>query len=280
MSESGDVLELQDNRGRIHNEKLVRERSEHMHNILDSFSKGGWKLPHDLCAQLRHDPLLVDNLREGEDYGKYEFKREHQTKLVPTSECCGLEVLGNVNTSDGKCNYDDFPPEDPWPNFNAMATKLQENFVGSPGEKFVAQHHGFDRDFWAGSFNSPTTVLYRVHMKPRTAMFDPSHCATTSIPHDTRILSRKTFLKDSHARRTVEIEHDFVKDKDAWSRSVEGVKWTGVASPVEWRVMRTGKGRETGTGYTKPDAPLQWPQEVTARLQPNQSSWHWDRSKS
>ena len=90
-----------------------------------------------------------------------------------------MEVPETVNTSDGKCNSDDFPPEDLWPNFNAMVTKLQAKYFGAPGEKFVEQHHGFDRDFWAGASNSPTTVLYRVHMKPRTAMLDPWHCATS-----------------------------------------------------------------------------------------------------
>ena len=90
-----------------------------------------------------------------------------------------MEVSETVNTSDRKCNSDDFPPEDLWPNFNAMVTKLQEKYFGSPGEMFVAKHHGFDRDFWAGASNSPTTVLYRVHMKPRTAMLDPCHCATS-----------------------------------------------------------------------------------------------------
>ena len=122
---------------------------------------------------------------------------------------------------------------------------FKKKYFGSPGEKFVAQHHGFDRDFWAGSSNSPTTVLYRVHIKPRTAMFDPCHCTTTRVPVGARTVSRKTFSKDSRARRTVEIEHDFIQDKDAWSASVEGVKWTGVsmfrlASPVKPRVMRTG----------------------------------------
>ena len=34
------------------------------------------------------------------------------------------------------------------------------------------------------------------------------------IPVGARIVSRKTFLKDSRARRTAEIEHDFVQDKD------------------------------------------------------------------
>ena len=55
----------------------------------------------------------------------------------------------------------------------------------------------------------------------------------------------KTVLKD-FACRTAVIEHDFIQDKDAWSASVEGVKWTGVsmfrlASLVELRVMRTGQ---------------------------------------
>ena len=164
-------------------------------------------------------------------------------------------------------------------------TKLQEYYIGSPGEKYTAQHYGFDRDFWAGSPDSPMTVIYRVHVKPPSAMFDPSHCATSPIPDGTQIVSRKTFLKDSRERRTAEIEHVFVRDKDAWSASIEGVKWTGVsvfrlASLVEPKVMRTAKGRETGTGYTKPEAPLHWPQEVTTCLQPKQSSWHWDRSKS
>ena len=69
------MLELEDDRGKIHTEKLVRERSGHVHNHLDSFSKGGWNLPHDLCVLLKHDPFIVDNLRKGQHYGKYECKR-------------------------------------------------------------------------------------------------------------------------------------------------------------------------------------------------------------
>ena len=41
MRESGDVLELEDDSGKIHTEKLVRERSGHVHNRLDSFC-GRW----------------------------------------------------------------------------------------------------------------------------------------------------------------------------------------------------------------------------------------------
>ena len=35
MKESGDVLEIEDDRGTIHTEKLVRERSGHVRNQLD-----------------------------------------------------------------------------------------------------------------------------------------------------------------------------------------------------------------------------------------------------
>ena len=105
------MLELEDDCGKIHNEKFVREWSGHVHNRLDSFPKGGWNLPRDLCAQLKHDSFTVDNLSKGENYRKYEFKRRHQTKLVPTSECYGLEVLEAVNTSDGWSKQDDFLPD-------------------------------------------------------------------------------------------------------------------------------------------------------------------------
>ena len=165
-----------------------------------------------------------------------------------------------------------------------MVTKLQENTSHHLQKKYIAQHHGFDRDFWDGSPDSPMTVIYRVHVKPRSAMFDRRHFATFPIPDGTRIVSRKTFLEDLRERRTAEVEHVFVRDTCAWSASIEGVTLAGVsmfrlASPVEPRVMRTAEGRETGTGYTKLDAPLQWPQEVAACLQSNQSSWHWDMSK-
>ena len=53
MKDSGDVLEIEDDRGTIHTEKLVRERSGHVHNQLDFFSREGWKLPDSLRAQLK-----------------------------------------------------------------------------------------------------------------------------------------------------------------------------------------------------------------------------------
>ena len=211
-----DVLEIEDDRGKIPTEKLIRERSGHAHNQLDFFSKGGWSLPTDLRAQLKYDPFIADILFKCDTCGKY----------IPTSECYGFEVL--ENTSALRANRDDVLPEDLWPNFNAMVTKLQERYIGSHEETLVAQQHGFDRDFWAGSSNAPMMVLYRVHVKQRSTMFDPDQCATSTIPAGVQILSRKTFLSDTRVRRTAEIEHDFNRDKDAWSASIEGVKWTGV----------------------------------------------------
>ena len=61
----------------IHTEKLVRERSGHVHNSLDSFSNGGWNLPHDLCPQLKHDQFFVGDLRRGEITESTSFKREY-----------------------------------------------------------------------------------------------------------------------------------------------------------------------------------------------------------
>ena len=55
----------------FHTEKLVRERSGHVHNRLDCFSNGGWNLPHDLCPQLKHGQFIV-KITESTS-----FKREH-----------------------------------------------------------------------------------------------------------------------------------------------------------------------------------------------------------
>ena len=58
-------------------------------------------------------------------------------------------------------------------------------------------------------------------------------------------------------------------DKNLWSGVVEGSKWTGVSAfhlsvAVTPLVMRTGKGRETGTGYSKPFVqPKRWPRDMS-----------------
>ena len=78
MKDSGDVLEIEDDHGTTHTEKLVRERSGHVHNQLDFFSKEGWVLPDSLRAQLKFDPLMASNRHEKCSYGKCEFKDEKQ----------------------------------------------------------------------------------------------------------------------------------------------------------------------------------------------------------
>ena len=227
MKESGDVLEIEDDRGTIHTEKFVRERSGHVRNQPDFFSREGWKLT--ACA-------LMSNVTRSSQaiamrnalYGKYEFKDEKRTKRAPTAECYGLDALETVNTSTGETARDDELPEELWPNLNAMVTRLQQLYIGlyigNHEGKLSAREHGFDRDFWAGSPSDLTTKLYRVHVKPRSSMFDPGLCATSPIPVCVEILSRKTYLRETQGRRVAEIEHNFNDDKDVWSGVVVGSK--------------------------------------------------------
>ena len=88
-----------------------------------------------------------------------------------------------------------------------------------------------------------------------------------------------------------QLEHNISDDKDIWSGVVEGSKCIGVsafhlsvaATPL---VMRTGKGRETGTGYSKPFVqPKRWPRNVSWIHPPSgtwgeteapQAHWNWD----
>ena len=236
MKESGDELEIENDRGTIHAETLVRERSGHVHNQLAFFSKDGWSR-----AQLKYDPFIAHNRHEESPYKKYEFRRDHKTKLVPTAECYGLEVLEIVNASVGRTLRDDAPPEDLWPNFNAMVAKLQQIYIESHED-------------------SPSDNMrkrYRVLVMPRLSAFDAHQCATTPIPAGVQTVSRKTFLRNEQGRRVAEVEHNFTDDRDSWSVITEGARWTWVsvfrlAGAVEPRVVRTGKGRATGTGYSKP----------------------------
>ena len=81
MKDSGDGLETEDDHVTTHTERLVRERSGHVHNQLDFFSREGWKLPDSLRDQLKFEPFMASNRHEKCSYGKYEFKDEEQTKL-------------------------------------------------------------------------------------------------------------------------------------------------------------------------------------------------------
>ena len=102
-----------------------------------------------------------------------------------------------MKTSTGETARDDELPEDLWPNLNAMVTRLQQLYIGNHDEKLTAREHGFGRDFWAGSPSDRTTKLCRVHVKPRSSMFDPRLCATSPIPVGVEILSRKTYLRET-----------------------------------------------------------------------------------
>ena len=151
---------------------------------------------------------MASNRHEKCSYGKYEFKDEKQAKLLPTAECYGLDALETVKTSIVETDRNDELPEDLWPNLSAMVTRLQQLYIGSHEEKLSVREHGFDRDFWAGSPSDRTSKLYRVHVKPRSSMFDPRLCATSPIPVGVEILSRKTYLQDTESPRcTARAQH-------------------------------------------------------------------------
>ena len=171
---------IEDDRGTIHTEKLVRERSGHVHNQLDSFSREGWKLPDSLRTQLKHDPFIASNHREKCSYGKYEFKDEKKPKLALTAECYGLDALDTVNTSTGETARDDELPEDLWPNLSAMVTRLQQLYIGSHEEKLSAREHGFDRDFWAGS---PRPHIEVVSCSRETKIVDVRSATVRDVSH-------------------------------------------------------------------------------------------------
>ena len=122
-------------------------------------------------------------------------------------------------------------------------------------------------------------------------MFDPRQCATSPIPAGVEIVSFKTYLRETRGRRVAWLEYNFNDDKDTWSGTVEGTKWIGVSVfhscvAVTPHEMRSGKGRETGTGYSKSDIqPKRRSQDVSWRQPPSgtwretetsQAHWNWD----
>ena len=90
-----------------------------------------------------------------------------------------------------------------------------------------------------------------------------------TIPVGVDILSRKTYLRETRSRRVAQLEHNINDDKNLWSGVVEWSKWIGVSAfhlsiAVTPLVMRTGKGREPGTGYSKPFVqPKRRPRDVS-----------------
>ena len=155
-------------------------------------------------------------------------------------------------------------------------TRLQQRYIGNHEEKLTAREHGFDRDFWAGSPSDCTTKLYRVHVKPRSSMFDPRQCATSLIPVGVEILSRKTYLRETRGRRVAQLEHNFNDDKDVWSGTVEGTKWTGVSVfhlsvAVTPHVMRTVEAPATGRVLA---TATEW--NLCGETETPQAHWNWD----
>ena len=120
---------------------------------------------------------------------------DEQAKIVPTAKCYGLDALETVKLSTVETFRNDELPEDLWPNLSATVTRLQQLYIGSHEEKLSAREHGFDRYFWAGSASDRRSKLYRVHVKPRSSMFDPRLCATSPIPIGVEILSARPTCK-------------------------------------------------------------------------------------
>ena len=175
----------------------------------------------------------------------WEVRNQGRESSEAWAECYGLDALETVKTSTGETARNDELPEDLWPNLSAMVTRLQQLYIGSHEEKLSAREHGIDRDFWAGSPSDRTTKLYRVHVKPRSSMFDPRLCATSPIPVGVEIFSRKTYLQETRSQRVAQLEHNINDDKNLWSGVVEGSKWIGVSAfhlsiAVTPLVMRTG----------------------------------------
>ena len=118
MKDSGDVLEIEDDRGTTHTEKLVRERSGHVHNQLDFFREkvGNCQLQHDRSSQAIATRNAVMESTNSRTKNKRSWRRlPSVTVWVPWKP---------LNTSTGETARDDELPEDLWPNLNAMVTAV------------------------------------------------------------------------------------------------------------------------------------------------------------
>ena len=147
----------------------------------------------------------------------------------------------------------------------------------------------FDRDFWAGSPSDRTSKLYRVHVKPRSSNRSATVCDMSNSSWCGKCVTQD--LQETRGRRVAQLEHNINDDKNIWSGVVEGSKWIGVSAfhlsiAVTPLVMRTGKGRETGTGYSNPFVqPKRRPRDVSWSHLPSgtweesetpQAHWNWD----
>ena len=102
---------------------------------------------------------------------------------------------------------------------------------------------------------------------------DVSHSSWCGNVVTQDLLARNTGVAVLHSSNTTA-----TMIRDVWSGSFEGTKWIGVSVShlsvaVTPHVMRTGKGRGTGTGYSKPYIqPKRRPRDVSWQQQPSDTS--------
>ena len=74
--------------------------------------------------------IVMKNVR----MGGTNSRNKKLTELAPTAKCFRLDALETVSTSTGETARDEELPEDLWPNFNAMVTRLQQLYIGNHEE--------------------------------------------------------------------------------------------------------------------------------------------------
>ena len=114
-----------------------------------------------------------------------------------------------------------------------MVTKLQQSYIGSHEETLIAQQQ-----------------------RLLCWLVDQSHDDVVPVACETTFgdVRSQTFLRETRARRTAEVEHDFTKDKGASSAPIEGVAAFHLETAVDPKVVRIGEGLVKGTGQSKPVA--------------------------
>ena len=180
-----------------------------------------------------------------------------------------------MKTSTGETARDDELLEDLWPNLNAMVTRNMVSIAISGLVLRVTAQRSCVECTW----NQDRRCLIRdcVRRLPFQLVWKICHARHTCEKHG--------------GRRVAQLEHNISDDKDIWSDVVEGSKWIGVSAfhlsvAVTPLVMRTGKGRETGTGHSKPHIqPKRRPRDVSWIHPPSgtwretetpQAHWNWD----
>ncbi len=105
-----------------------------------------------------------------------------------------------------------------WPNLQNMFSALEKLYDGSEDQKEAAKKHGFDRDFWA----KRNDIMYRVHKKPRTHLYDGESLAESLGPE------RRTLGQNSKGA-VFEVEHNLEKEEEVKNSRIDGEQWRGVS---------------------------------------------------